>query len=669
MKRVPATKLRSHDSLEAFRTWVARHGVPEQNQILLSAQGKAVRVQTLLTEVCYINIALFLLSAQEIKLCERMRYDNLCHNHAKLVNTNSTQSEVFVYDKSYVSVDEKNDKLVASASLPPKYEIESPPDTILDANDLQSWQDLFRARRAWALQVVDGCMKMSQETQQRYNETSVYIQSFDAAIINLDVHVRGLDRKSSELSSWATSVIEQQNVLKSEWEHYLENLRDLPTTSTTIQFLTGRDTPRKRKTTTLADLVDVEEFKQAGRMLHNDSDGFNSRCEGLFADIEALMQTTNNTLDRVEKGAPRASLENSKESVQLMEDIEVIAKKVNSDYETVLGLSNEPKSASQASKWALLHTRNYLPSLMKRGAEMDGLLRYAIDMRNQAARDFIQGMHTISRLTKDLQNIEGRLATLEVGREEAEALELLVWVQRLPIEYASFLAEAVRRREWTEKMKADSSTLVNEMAMFQKEEDERRRKWHKITGSAFFAERSERKALGLEINLQGEEESWPHVTRQDLDDFLRALQLRRAKEDITAEVSKIIAELNNPTKQQSRRIKAFKAGSMHEGALGRSALLVRGDGELIRTLQDEKSRIEVKLRGAESRVRRLEDLLHRQGQVSATGNLFQVTGSPSSAIVNAAQFPMQSPAESPDITTVSKNLPHLSMIKFNTNFI
>lgn len=578
------------------------------------------------------------------------------HNHSALHDANIIQSEVFVYDKSYVSIDGQKDKAVAPVPLPPKYEIESPPDTILDANDLQSWQDLFRARRAWALQIVDACSNLSVDTQQRYDEISVYVQSFDAAIINLEVHVRGLDRKGSELSSWASSVIEQQTVLKNEWQDYLENLRLLPTTSSTIQFLTGRDTPRKRKSESLVDLVDVGEVKQAGSMLHNDSNGFSNKCDQLFTDIESLIQTTNDALSRVEKGAPRASLENSKESVQLMEDIEVIAKKVNSDYETVLGLSNEPKSASQASKWALLHTRNYLPSLMKRGAEMDDLARYSIDMRNRAAQDFFEGMQNISRLTKDLQSIEGRLATLEVGREEADALELLVWVQRLPIEYASFLAEAIRRREWTEKIKADSSTLVNEFATFQKEEEDRRRKWQKITGSAFFPDRTERKALGLEVNLQGEEEPWPHITRQDLDDFLRALQIRNAKENIIAEVSKVIAELNNPTKQQSRRIKAFKAGSMHEGALGRSALLVRGDDELIRSLQDEKSRIEVRLRGADSRVRRLEDLLHRQGQASATGNLFQLPGSSSPSVGNPSQFNVHSPAESPEILTKIEGL-------------
>ena len=39
-------------SLDAFRSWVAKYGaVSAQNQICLTAQGKAVKAQTLLTEV------------------------------------------------------------------------------------------------------------------------------------------------------------------------------------------------------------------------------------------------------------------------------------------------------------------------------------------------------------------------------------------------------------------------------------------------------------------------------------------------------------------------------------------------------------------------------------------------------------------------------------------
>jgi autophagy-related protein 11 len=88
-------------------------------------------------------------------------------------------------------------------------------------------------------------------------------------------------------------------------------------------------------------------------------------------------------------------------------------------------------------------------------------------------------------------------------------------------------------------------------------------------------------------------------------------------------VGQLIQELNSPTKQQSRRVRAFKNGSIHEAALGRSGLMIRGDDDLLRSLQDDKTKLESKVKTAESRVRRLEDLLHRQSQATRPGSLFQ----------------------------------------------
>ena len=64
---------------------------------------------------------------------------------------------------------------------------------------------------------------------------------------------------------------------------------------------------------------------------------------------------------------------------------------------------------------------------------------------------------------------------------------------------------------------------------------------------------------------------------------------------------------------------------MHEAALGRSGLLIRGDDDVLRNLQEDKMKLESKLKTAESRVRRLEDLLHRQSQAARPnpGNIFQ----------------------------------------------
>jgi autophagy-related protein 11 len=81
-------------------------------------------------------------------------------------------------------------------------------------------------------------------------------------------------------------------------------------------------------------------------------------------------------------------------------------------------------------------------------------------------------------------------------------------------------------------------------------------------------------------------------------------------------LSHAIKDLDRPTKQQIKRAKNFKMGSVHEPAFGKaSTLTVRGDDE-VRVLKEANGKLEDELKGTKSRVRRLEDLLHRQSQSS-----------------------------------------------------
>lgn len=486
------------------------------------------------------------------------------------------------------------------------------------------------ARRSWALKLVDDCASMSDTTQQRYSEIDVITRSVGAAVVNLQTHVQTLDQRCADARNWASEVSKDHQSLLNNWEASLSQLRSLPATAPMVRFIVGHDPRRGKLHACLEDLIDVEEVKKASEVALKAANHFKRNVSDLGRVMDQLVAGTDQVSEKADNGVAKSASQRSAESIQLIEDIEAIAKKVNSDYENILGYPNNPKSVSQASKSALLHTKNFLPNLRKRSLEMDEILRYATSIRNQAAIESVEIMQTIADLNSMCTEVSGRMESLEVASEDENAFGLLQLVDQLPFIYASFVAEAIRRREWNEKIKNDSSTLANEMASFQDEEDRRRKKWQKSTGALFWADKTERKAMGLEVNLLGDDEQWPVAARQDLEELLEALQTQGVKQGVISEVSQVLTDLNNPTKQQSKRAKAFKAGSFHEAALGRSTLLVRGDDDVIRTLQEEKAKIQGKLKGSESRVRRLEDLLHRQSVVSrsSTGNVFQVPTSP-----------------------------------------
>lgn len=616
----------SFASLDAFKAWVAKQTtISIQNHISLTGNGKAVKFQAL-----------------------------------------STEKEIFVYDRRIIQPSNLGSAKASQSEipLPTKYNVSRPPDTIGDQTDLQAWRDLFMARRSWALKVVDDCESMSAQAQLRYSEVDVITRAVDAAVFNLEKHVKALDQKNADIQGWAADLQKEQDLTGTDWEAAIARLRSLPATADMIKFITGRDIRRNSRKPSLEYLVDSEEVKMAGGLVQNISTQLSRNGTELGRKVDEVLKRTDELFEKVERSPARSTMGRSAESIQLLQDIEAIAKKVSNDYESVLGYANTPKSVSQASKSALLHTRNFLPNLSKRSLEMDELLRNATEARNQIASDSLGFMHDIAALTSMLGDANTRFASMDLDGDGADAFHLLSTLTTLPVIYASFIAEAIRRREWNDKVRSDSSTLANEMAAFQDEEARRRRKWQKSTGVALWGEKTERKVMGLEVNLHGDEEEWPAATRRDLEELLEVLQSQEAKAGIIDDVTKIISDLNNPTKQQSKRAKAFKAGSIHEAALGRSALLMRGDDDLIRVLQDEKAKIESKLKTAESRVRRLEDLLHRQSHISrtSTGNVFQLSSNISPDAQNNAN-PMASPRLNEDTSRRSS----VSSRRFSAN--
>ncbi|KAJ5047268.1 uncharacterized protein L3040_003105 [Drepanopeziza brunnea f. sp. 'multigermtubi'] len=604
-------------SLDTFKSWVSKHSkIAVQDFVSLTALGKPVRFQGLAAE-----------------------------------------KEIFVYDRRIAQPSSSSSTKIPNTEVPfpPRYNVSRPPDTIADQNDLQAWRDLFMQRRSWALKVVDDSSAMSLEAQKRYAEAGIIIRGVDAAVMNLEKHVKALDQKNADVQIWAEDVKKEQVAAGTDWEASLLRLRSLPASNETLEFITGRDLRGNSiKQPTLEDLIDTDEVKKSGKLVQNISSQLGRSSAELGTRVDKVMQKADDLFDKMEKGLDRTVPIQATEAVQLMEDIEAIAKKVSNDYENVLGYSNTAKNVSQASKSALLHTKNFLPNLSKRSLEMDGILRKATVVRNSIAVESLGVMRDIAILTSMVSEANAAFAALDLDGQAFDAFHVLSMVNALPITYASFLAEAIRRREWNEKVKLDSSTLANEMASFQDEEAKRRRKWQKGTGTALWGDKTENKVSGLEVKLLGGEDDWPQVARQDLEALLETLQAQDARSVTVSEVAKIISDLNNPTKQQNKRAKAFKAGSIHEAALGRSALLVRGDDDLIRGLQEEKQKTENKLRTAESRVRKLEGLLHRQSQMirPTSGGIFPPSGHPSPDLqINAN--PLASPRIAEDLSTRS----------------
>lgn len=374
------------------------------------------------------------------------------------------------------------------------------------------------ARRSWAVKIVDDCAGMSDEAQKRYQETEVIRGGLNAAVTNLEKHVRGLDQKNAETQSWAADVKKEQEMAGIDSDATMARLRTLPATNEMIRFITGRDNLRQDREPTLEDLVNPEDVKSAMKQVRKVSSQLARDCAELGVKVDQILKQTDDLYDKSERNSVRSIERRVEEPEQLVQDIEAIARKVSNDYETVLGYQTNSKNVSQASKSALHHTRNLLPNLLKRSQEMDGILKTATETRNTVAADSLDCMHDIARLTSMVADANGKFAALDLDSVSLDAFHTLSTVNSLPVIYASFMSEAIRRREWNDKVRSDSSTLANEMASFQDEEAKRRRKWQRSTGATLWGEKAERKVVSLEVNVRGEDEELPRIERTQLDE-------------------------------------------------------------------------------------------------------------------------------------------------------
>ncbi|KAI1128260.1 autophagy-related protein 11-domain-containing protein [Nemania abortiva] len=563
--------------LDDFKGWVARQSaIPAQNVVALTSQGKTVKIQTIQSE-----------------------------------------KEIFVYDIriTQASSPGASTSLVSESPMPRRYQVTAAPNSIEDTHSLRSWQDLFKRRRDWALRISEACQDMAAAADARYAEMDVMLKCLDAAVANLDTALKPIEPKYMEFKKWATPAQEEYANLTSNWEAYLDLARSVPASSTMVRFMTGQDARRPRQST-LEDLIDPEPTRKAGKLAATALRKYNAKITDLDKAADKLFNSCSELFGDFDKLLARSVMQHANDCKQLLEDIEAVANKIDTDYQATLQYTNQAKDVPQASKTAANHTKQLLPSIGNRALEMDEMLQYATQARNDVAADCITFMRNIAEITTLHHDVKSQMNLVNQVEEEMTTFDYLRLIHQLPYMYASFMVESIRRREWAEKIKTDSSTLVNEMALFQDEELKRRRKWEKMVGNTYGPEKNINYVLGLEVNLRGEEEPWPDVTKQELDDFLATIRRENADEPVVADVAKLISDLNNPTKQQYKRLKAFKNGSVHEAALGRSGLLIRGDDDLIRSLQGDKSRLESRLRTAESRVRRLEDLLHRHTQAS-----------------------------------------------------
>ncbi|KAF2724546.1 hypothetical protein K431DRAFT_318291 [Polychaeton citri CBS 116435] len=556
-------------TLDALRSRIAQDaGIQPRSQILLTAQGRQVRTQTLLTE-----------------------------------------NELFAFDSALLTTREPVEGLHVSpgSSGDESYDPGVAPDTIADQNDLRSWQNLFKQRKDWASGLFTACSDLAQRAQQLQDEEIAINRSLNVAVVSLQQHVKSAQQKYDSAVQWSGEIIREHEAEVANWEDHLDSLRHIPARSEFVRFIQAKKDGSTRRLSqvvgmnTLQGFVDLPAVRKSAGQAKSILSDFTQQINNITQNVDHVAQDSQDLQQAAENMGDQSVSESSLEPQALLEEITAVFKKVASDLEHVQSLSSTSTSVSQASKMALLHTRNYLPNLSEYCTEMNELISRCRDKRNSAADMGLEHMRTLSNIESQIAFVYSDLKGLEFPEESEKVFTTLSIISRLPSVYGQLLVESVRRREWVAKMKRDSANLQEEMAVYQEEEEKRRKKWMQSVEDIVDPESLlSTKALGIEMSLQNEGGSWPAVTRQELDDYLSVLLQVYGSGPVTDEFEQSVKDLDKPTRKQIKHAKAFKNGSMHEAAFGDTSLLLRGDDQH-KTLRESNSRLQEELKAQKSR--------------------------------------------------------------------
>lgn len=587
-------------NLDDLRLWIFRKTAVEASyQILMTARGKQVKPQTL-----------------------------------------SVEQEVFLYDRRILSSSSSISTLLPKTEPPAPFTPPTSPDDS-SGKTLQSCQNLFKRRRAWAITLSDGSRHIAESIRNLDHEISIVRRGAAIAVENIKQHVGNLRPKYEESRTWANSLRDDQIFLLGNWEHALGMLASIRAYEELGNCIHGtRPVPQRMSTQmptqiTLRDFVDDNRVEEAAISAEDISRRFIKRFDDLNRTFEDIVTDSSKIIEDFQQSMSLSDSDAGDQAGKLMEEIEVLTRKTNADYEHVLGLTDTAKSMAQALKTAQLHKTNFLPSLKETNEEINDLLTQTIERKEKGLKSSVLYLQEISAVESEVSLVHQKLASLDADTGNGQAFDLLNLVVRLPSIYGSLLVECVRRQEWSDKMTADSSSLVEEMATYKEEEARRRRKWVKDIGGVVDLACLDDMALGIEVNVHAQKQRWPKVSRDNVAEYMRHLRELGDLDGTLKELEDLVKTLDMPSRQQARRAKAFKNGSVHEAAYGRTSLLLRGDDEVVLDMRTEKLKIEDKLKTAESRVRKLEELLHRQSQFGQSPRPSSSAGFPSS---NAPTF-------------------------------
>lgn len=574
--------------------------------------------------------------------------------HKARICDESKQRELFLFNRKQLELNSK-----PPLDPPPRIPSITPfPDDLESETDMSSWRLLFKKRKAWAENVRTQATALANCVRDTDSQIRTMHRAVAVAFANLEAHSVGLGESLVRLREWAEGIMAERERALARWEPAVKQLPHIPVHDAFKMY--GRDANDAvppRRPNLLSDFFDLKEVHTAAATSEILVQRFEKAVVDLGTDIENVCSRTDQLKTAIQQsaaGPPALNVEHQLSG--LLEELDVLTAKIRTDNDYARSLQG-PKSASAASKRAYASTTEYLPGLTAVAIDLGKLLTAVCEQKkftSTTCHEQLQNIAVIQSISAPINPLINKLDVTYV--DEDTNFQLLSFVIQLPSSYGSLLVECVRRREWSEKFQGNSQRLAEDLALMKEDEEKRRRKWLRSTAGLlpFNLGDGSSQTVRAELNIRGDPSGGlPKITRQDVEAYVATLKAVGGMDATVQELTHALQEVDKPSRRINKRLKAFKMGSIHEATLMNSSSILNlpAAEDEVRTLRADKEQLSERIKGYESRIRKLEDLLHRGRAV--TNGPYQAAagppiGRPSAPGMVPQSFPPTATTQYPD---------------------
>lgn len=488
--------------------------------------------------------------------------------------------------------------------------------------------EAFRAREQWALSLQRQAQTLFERIESCIVEIAVIKQGVDISLVHMRHHSAGLE-KSFETSIDFAMNLDKDAAAGANWRDVCKKLAQI---AIHPALLAGHNEEKF-----LSNWIDQAELEKVSKGFDTDRAKIRSGLRLLKTNVDTVIdlghqlehdaQTWIKTPTAPQFEGYTGQADGSwRKYTELAEDIGTIVRKIQDDGSYISTLSDTPASIKNASRLFLLHQREFLPNLKDMTQELWDIAKSWVLSKAYAQKRMVGFLNRISQIQGQTSPLRPQLN--EIGKQLRASEEQRVTLARaidMPYLYGALLLEIIRREEWLHEVKSTVSKSAETMAGWIEDESKQRSKWMRQYGGSL----GMLKRIGgdgvsdlpeVEVSLvSSRDEKHYNLTRSDLEQYLKVLQSLNLDE----EYQELYRQLERQSKSPSltplgnqstakKHKQLFKGGSISEYSQGEFSIQ-QGSAEPSDTI----------IKGYEARIRKLEDLLHRNQFRETWTNKFQ----------------------------------------------